>query len=292
MKTQQASSGARLILAAALVLGCVWGVCAQDPASEPVETLVQPEDNNEYEATLPPQLDLRSDLTPTVPPEPVPEIPAVVEPAEPPVEPSAESPDPFMEQVNRELAARRGTAPDSAGANEPAAFPVTERRPRSLLRAFAWLLVVIALILLVYYVLQRRGRGGPLRLGSQLGTVLGRIYLSPRMCLHFVRTGGKVLVVGQTQNALTLIADFNEAEFAVPVESAAQGAAGEAPAEPKADFLSLLRDGISRIYRTGVEHDQASEPVEPVGEDDIAALRGDIHRLQEYLRDSMREPEA
>ncbi len=292
MKTQQTSSGARLILAAALFLGCVWGVCAQEPAPEPAETQAQPEDNSEYEATLPPLLDLRSDLAPAAPPETVPETSAV-EPVEPPLEPSGESRDPFMEQVNQELAARRGAESDSAGASEPAAFPVTEARPRSLLRAFAWLLVVIALILLVYYVLQRRSRSGPLRLGNPLGSVLGRIYLSPRMCLHFVRTGGKILVVGQTQNALTLIADFNEAEFAVPpAESVVQRAAGEAPAESKADFLSFLRGSISRIYRTDAVHDQALESVEPVGEDDIAALRGDIHRLQEYLRDSMREPEA
>jgi len=33
------------------------------------------------------------------------------------------------------------------------------------------------------------------------------------------------------------------------------------------------------------------EPVDSIDEDDIAALRGDIHRLQEYLRDSTREPE-
>jgi len=102
------------------------------------------------------------------------------------------------------------------------------------------------------------------------------------MCLHFVRTGGKVLVVGQTQNALTLIASFDEAEFAVPEEPAAR---------PEADFFSQLRGNLSRMQRKDGEDDSVREAVDSIDEDDIAALRGDIHRLQEYLRDSTREPE-
>ena len=279
MKTYRPSRGVSLAAAAALFWACACAAVAQDPVPEAEASPVQPEEYNEYEAIPPPQLDLRSDVAPESPGETVPETPDM-EPAEPAPEPSPEVPDPLMDQVNRELAARRGAAPGSA--DTPPSPPASDARSHSLLQAFAWLLVVIALILLVYYVLQRRSRGGQLRTGTQLGAVLGRIYLSPRMCLHFVRTGGKVLVVGQAQNALTLIASFDEAEFAVPEEPAAR---------PEADFFSQLRGNLSRMQRKDGEDDSVREAVDSIDEDDIAALRGDIHRLQEYLRDSTREPE-
>ncbi len=288
MKTYRPSRGVRLAAAAALLWACACGAVGQDPAPEAVEASVQPEEYNEYEAIPPPQLDLRSGVASETPGETVPEPPGA-EPAEPAAETPAGESDPLMDQVNRELAARRGATPSSE--DTPPNLPASDARPHSLLQAFAWLLVVIALILLVYYGLQRRTRGGQLRTGTQLAAVLGRIYLSPRMCLHFVRTGGKVLVVGQTQNALSLIASFDEAEFAVSAEPAAQDVADGPAARPEADFFSQLRSNLSRMHRKDVETDSVREPLESIDEDDIAALRGDIHRLQEYLRDSTREPE-
>ena len=101
-----------------------------------------------------------------------------------------------------------------------------------------------------------------------------------------------MLVVGQSQNALRLIAEFAEAEFAAAreeTEAPAESGGEEGQSNASPDFFSQLRANLAQINRPGEE--DAPEPNPPVDEDDIAALRGDIHRLQEYLRDSTRESE-
>ncbi|MDK1022001.1 MAG: flagellar biosynthetic protein FliO, partial [Candidatus Hydrogenedentes bacterium] len=77
------------------------------------------------------------------------------------------------------------------------------------LRGFFVLCIVIALILIVYYGLWRWGKKVPLLAGASLGTVLGRIHLERGTTLHFLRTGGRVLIVGVNGNAVSLVADFD-----------------------------------------------------------------------------------
>lgn len=268
---------------------CVFSAGAQDPESETPETAAPVEEYNEYESIPPPRVELRSDVVPDVAGD-VPPEPASAEAGESAEPLPVAGADPLLDEVNRELDARRGTSRDAhiAGAENSTA----DSKPYSLIKAFAWLLFVLAMILLLYYVLQRRSSGGKLLTGNRLGSVLGRIYLSPRVCLHFVRTGGKVLVVGQSQNALRLIAEFDEAEFAAAreeTEAPAESGGEEGQSNASPDFFSQLRANLAQINRPGEE--DAPEPNPPVDEDDIAALRGDIHRLQEYLRDSTRESE-
>lgn len=268
---------------------CVFSAGAQAPESETPETAAPVEEYNEYESIPPPRVELRSDVVPDVAGD-VPPEPASAEAGESAEPLPVAGADPLLDEVNRELDARRGTSRDAhvEGAEDSTA----DSKPYSLMKAFAWLLFVLAMILLLYYVLQRRSSGGKLLTGNRLGSVLGRIYLSPRVCLHFVRTGGKVLVVGQSQNALRLIAEFAEAEFAAAreeTEAPAESGGEEGQSNASPDFFSQLRANLAQINRPGEE--DAPEPNLPVDEDDIAALRGDIHRLQEYLRDSTRESE-
>ena len=270
------------LVASVLCLIAGWaGPYAQE--AEPGAVVPQPEEYTEYESVPPPDVELRSDVGEESPGEP----PGIAPPAETPEAPGEAPPDLIMDEVNRELDARRGAA--SPSPEETADEGPPGVTAYSLLKTFAWLLVVVATILLIYYFMQRRTSGGKLLSGGRLGTVLGRIYLNPRVCLHYVRTGGKVLVVGQSQNALSLIAEFPEEEFA----SVREGQGGEedeeeTPGQGK-DFFAQLRASLARMGGRSEEETQDSET--SLEEDDIAALRGDIHRLQEYLRDTTREPE-
>ncbi|MFO7975973.1 MAG: flagellar biosynthetic protein FliO [Candidatus Hydrogenedentota bacterium] len=280
------------------LLGLLLCVCAvtassQSPETEEAAHIPETDEYSEYEAIPAPHVKLGSEVFPEVAEEPPPVAPeAEGGSAGEEDEPATEGePDSLISEVNRELDARRGAEEDTAGGmrqrNE------SDSTSYSLLKGFGWLLVVIAMILLVYYVLQRRGGGGKVLTGNRLGTVLGRLYLNPRVCLHFVRTGGKVLVIGQSQNALSLIAGFNEADFA-PVDEESkegkEGEEGEAAESPGRSFFSELRANLTQFNRQS-EEEMQEPPPSSVDEDDIAALRGDIHRLQEYLRDSTRESE-
>ncbi|HOD49575.1 MAG TPA: flagellar biosynthetic protein FliO [Candidatus Hydrogenedentes bacterium] len=262
-------------------------VFAQEPAPEAGATAPEPDEYSEFEAIPPPNVKLGSDVLADVPEKPVAETQHSAEEGK---KTGEARPDAFMTQLNRELDARRGAGPEAAGQALEGA--PADRTSYNILKAFGWLLVVVAMILLVYYFLQRRSSGGKLLTGSRLGAVLGRLYLNPRVCLHFVRTGGKVLVIGQSQSALSLIADFDEAEFAAAREESRAGGedgAGKTAPEGGREFFSELRANLAEINReTGGEMQEANSPVD---EDDIAALRGDIHRLREYLRDSTRESE-
>lgn len=262
-------------------------VFAQEPAPEAAATAPEPDEYSEFEAIPPPNVKLGSGVLADAPEEPAAETPL---PAEEGGKTAETPPDAFMTQLNRELDARSGAGPEASG--QALEGDRSGRTSYNILKAFGWLLVVVAMILLVYYFLQRRSSGGNLLTGSRLGAVLGRLYLNPRVCLHFVRTGGKVLVIGQSQNALSLIAGFDEAEFAAGREESCADAvdgAGRTAPEGGREFFSELRANLAEINReTGGETRETNLPVD---EDDIAALRGDIHRLREYLRDSTRESE-
>jgi flagellar biogenesis protein FliO len=128
------------------------------------------------------------------------------------------------------------------------------------------------LILLATYFLKRFGRRSPLLAGSTLAEVLGKVYLAPRVCLHFVRTGGRVLVIGVTQQAIAVVAEFDAEAFERATETNS-----EKPAlEGAESFLAQLRATM-----------QATTQAEPAaGEDaEIAALRKDVQRLQQYLEE-------
>ena len=147
--------------------------------------------------------------------------------------------------------------------------------------------IVIALILLTYYVIGRYGRKTPLFAGANLGTLMGRLFLSPKACLYFIRVKDKVLVVGVTPTSISSVAEMDASAFdsaSVTAVTAASAAAQSAPktvGNPAGDkFLSQLKTFMRTNPpgpRTGRE------------DDEIATLRGDIARLRRELQEGTRE---
>jgi hypothetical protein len=118
--------------------------------------------------------------------------------------------------------------------------------------------------------------------GPNLGRVLGRVYLDKGTALHFVRIGDRVLVVGVNGNAISTVGEFNASTF----DSGNAAPSARAQSEPfnPDSFLAELRERSLELKESAI--------VSPSEEDEIAALRGDIQRLQRYLRDENREHEV
>lgn len=153
---------------------------------------------------------------------------------------------------------------------------------RDTLRTIASLCLVLALIVAVAYLLRRFGKRTPLLAGAELGQLAGKVYLSPRVCLHYVRTGGKMLIVGVTPNAMSPIAEFDEAAF--PAVSAAQPPQSTVPEPSRAEsFLAELQASLHA--------QEKPEPATPPSEEaELDALRRDVLRLQQYLEGRTRGP--
>jgi flagellar biogenesis protein FliO len=141
------------------------------------------------------------------------------------------------------------------------------------------LVMLCGVIIVGGWALRRLGRNTPLLAGPSLGTVMGRVYLTPRASLHYVRTGGRVLVIGITQRGIQPVAEFDADTFDAAQED--QPAATPAAAGGPADFLAQLRGQAGKRNATpgGAEGD------------DLANLRGEIQQLQEYLRSRPRDVE-
>jgi len=145
---------------------------------------------------------------------------------------------------------------------------------QDVLQWLVYLFFICGFIILAGYLIKRLGRRSRLLAGLQYGEVLGRLYLAPRVSLHFVKTGGRVLVVGVTQSNLSLLTEFDAEAF----EAALQETSSEAPPESDAGgFVAQLR--ASALKETGTS----------AADDDLAALRGDIQRLQQHLQKGGRE---
>ena len=186
----------------------------------------------------------------------------------------------FIGRINDELDS--GSTEGDSDEEGPFASSVVPGAVIKMLRMVFALCVVIALILFVYYGVRRWGKKVPLFAGASLGTVLGRIHLERGTTLHFVRTGGRVLIVGVNGNAVSLVSDFDAAAFESFEEVPEEENKVAQPFNPDS-FLAQLQ-ASSQAMGPGLEMEQTH-----VDDDEIAALRGDIQRLQRYLREESRE---
>jgi len=176
--------------------------------------------------------------------------------------------DPIIENIRR---AYGDGFPDPLDPDTlPPATPGDESLTRQSLQAAAILLLICGLIIFSAYLARRFGQRTPLLAGPNLGKELGRVYLNPKATLHYVQSGDRVLVVGVTPTAMSLITEFDATTF--------NGQAAPAP-RPLRPFQDQLRSADARLSKT----DQS------VDDEEIDALRGDIKRLQQYLQDSARE---
>jgi len=192
-------------------------------------------------------------------------------------------PDPAqqkIQQVNQALDQSANPEPPVAAAQtEPAEWSPLKNS----MRALFGLLAALALLFLLGYLAKRFGKNSPLFAGGDLARVMGKVYLQPRASLHFVRTGGRILVLGVTPNAVSTIAEFDADSFE-PISAeapASKPAGGGSPSETES-FLAQFKASLESIARAtpsaNPEHDDA----------EIAALREDVQRLQRYLQESVR----
>lgn len=181
----------------------------------------------------------------------------------------ATAPDPVIQNLQSLYDAP--TAPEA-----PAAQPQPASIGAQLLWTFAVLLAILGCIVLLGYLAKRFGARTPALAGLRLGNVLGRIYLTPKASLHYVKTGGRVLIVGVTPTGIHLLTEFTADAFEAQLnEPAAEP--GDSGAESGPNFL----DYLSAAQKPGVVS----------ADDDLANLRGEIQRLSEFLKEGSREPQ-
>ncbi len=149
------------------------------------------------------------------------------------------------------------------------------------------LCVVLLMMLFVYYLLNRFGSRTPLLAGAKLGTIMGRVALSPKAYLYFVRTANRVLVVGWTPTSINRVAEYDAADFREFLQSDEGVKAVKTELGPtlRSDFRETLSK--QTLEERMMELDVASLDV---SEDDLAidmsSLRGEIEQLRAYVRES------
>ncbi len=179
-----------------------------------------------------------------------------------------------MKAVYDEAPAADGTPVDDPAADGPPEMQAV------LWRALGSLCLVLGLILLLGFAVRRYAARTPLLAGQQLGRVVGKVSLGPRAALHYVRTGGRILVVGVSQNNVTPVAEFEEDAF--DPGSAEDARAAGAPSN-RHEFLEAL----------GAATAKGQEEAAAVAEDDeLTQLRSDLQRLRHYLREGDRDREV
>ena len=192
----------------------------------------------------------------------------------------------------------RGLANDSDNANQSE----TGGFWTQILQTAAALCGIIALILILYKLFDRFGRKHPLLAGAKLGSVLGRVYLAPGIALHFVRVRDRVLVVGVAGKTVSAVAEFDAATFDKGAEQEPEPQSEPQPTGSEGDrphFLEQLKAAGARMRLTQQAKPPQTEEIAPTpdetpanleeDDDEIAALRDGIQRLQKQIRDTSRE---
>ena len=223
----------------------------------------------DFEAVAPPELVLQApDLDKQTPGEPPPPTPA---------EPSPEWWGELQQGLDKELS-RTSTEASGGSAAESTASQNSSDAGRStgmsMLRGIAAMCIVVALILVCYYLLNRYGKKSPLFAGSCLGQILGRLRLSPKAELYFVRVKDRVLVVGVTPNEVSRVAEFDAAVFE---EAPQKTQAPERPAD----------DGAVRLRKRAAESDVTRADINAVS-DELAALKADLDKARQYFSGDLR----
>jgi flagellar biogenesis protein FliO len=177
---------------------------------------------------------------------------------------------------------------DGAGAGTGDAGEAGEKSPLQLFgRSAVALCVVLAMILIAYYLLNRFGNRTPILAGAKLGTIMGRVSLSPKAYLYFVRTANRVLVVGWTPTSINRVAEYDASDFQEFLQSDEGNEAVKSELGPtlRSDFRETLSS--QTLEERMIELDMASLDVD---EDELAvdmgSLRGEIEQLRAYVRES------
>jgi flagellar biogenesis protein FliO len=166
------------------------------------------------------------------------------------------------------------SAPTTGEATAPASDTIASPM-KTVGRGVVALCLTLVLFLLLFAAVKRWGQKTPLLAGQQLARVIGRVGLSPQASLHFVQTNGEVLVIGVTQQNVSLIRTFDASDFEAPAEVAAVGSL-TSTADPAPNFLMQLKES------------RAALGVEAAVDEDLDQLKGELQRLKQYFQDSAR----
>lgn len=196
-------------------------------------------------------------------------------------------PDPNAERLSG-IGAEMARQNDSEGDGAGGAGQGEDRSPLRLFgQGLVALCVVLAMILLAYYLLNRFGSRTPLLAGAKLGTIMGRVALGPKAYLYFVRTANRVLVVGWTPTSINRVAEYDAADFREFLQSDEGNDAAKPELGPT--LRSNFRETMSNqaLEDRMIELDVGSLDV---NEDDLvidmSSLRGEIEQLRAYVRES------
>ena len=151
----------------------------------------------------------------------------------------------------------------------------------SAIKMGVWLLVVIALICITVVVLKRLTGGAPVFLDQRLGRVIGRISLSPRATLYFVRIGDRVLVIGVTPTAMNLISEMTGQEVGGEMEQA-----GREPPRAGAPFGTHLGQFMSKFSAA-----QKADEQEDKLEEHLRDIKGQVAKIKALIGGSENEEE-
>jgi flagellar biogenesis protein FliO len=182
--------------------------------------------------------------------------------------------DDLIEQTGAYMAEQEAaeSAPTTGEATAPASETIASPM-KTVGRGVAALCLTLVLFLLLFAAIKRWGQKTPLLAGQQLARVIGRVGLSPQASLHFVQTNGEVLVIGVTQQNVSLIRTFDASDFEAPVEVAATSST-KAAADPATNFLTQLKES------------RATMGVEAAVDEDLDQLKGELQRLKQYFQDN------
>lgn len=204
--------------------------------------------------------------------------PPIVEDVAPPLPSSDDVVDmtPFQKAYDKEVAEEQAQATGAVAPPAARGDASTDGDGMGNLavRATGALAAICGAIILLGWLAKRFGAKSPLLAGAQLAQVLGRTYLEPKAALHFVKTGGRVLVVGVTPTGMHLITEFEAEQFE---QSPAAEAVAPKTSGVEAGFLAKLRE----------QQEQATVAASGNNEE-LDTLRSDIQRLKQYLQENRR----
>ena len=135
--------------------------------------------------------------------------------------------------------------------------------PPLLLLIFASLGLLLLLLILLILRAVRRRPPVPSLAPASLGILLGTLPLGNGASIHYVRTGAKVLLLGVSGNFITVLREM-DSDSTVP-----------RMADHESDTTALPQLARSQQLADS--------------DDDLVALRNDIHRLQQTLQERSRE---
>lgn len=185
------------------------------------------------------------------------------------------------ESLNQAIDAQAGDAAEAETTDTAASLTAGGLNARFLQIVAAFLFVLALLIVALNYVapafrnwIKRRN---PLLAATAQAGVVRTIRLSSRAALHFVQVEDRMLVIGVTPTHIARIAEWDS-----------RGKPVEPPraAEPPQDGTSKPDAFLEQLKSLGAM--PSTKQPDPEF-DEIAALRGDIDRLQRYVQESVRE---